>query len=69
MPIADASSWFAWAVLSACFAALTAIFAKIGLKGMDSDFATLVWGCSPDSWRMRSLYGVPLRVGNTCTAR
>ena len=34
-------SWFAWALLSACFAALTAIFAKIGIQGVDSDFATL----------------------------
>lgn len=37
-----ASNWFAWALLSAVFAALTAIFAKIGLQGVDSDFATLV---------------------------
>ncbi|WP_011300431.1 MULTISPECIES: EamA family transporter [Cupriavidus] len=37
-----ASSWFAWAVLSAIFAALTAIFAKVGLAGIDSDMATLV---------------------------
>ena len=42
MHIADTQSWFVWAVLSACFAALTAIFAKIGLEGIDSDFATLV---------------------------
>lgn len=34
--------WFAWALLSAVFAALTAIFAKIGLDGIDSDLATLV---------------------------
>ena len=34
--------WFAWALLSAVFAALTAIFAKIGLDGVDSDLATLV---------------------------
>ena len=34
--------WFYWALLSAGFAALTAIFAKIGLEGVDSDFATLV---------------------------
>lgn len=34
--------WFFWALLSACFAALTAIFAKIGLEGIDSDFATLI---------------------------
>lgn len=34
--------WFYWAVLSAIFAALTAIFAKIGIQGVDSDLATLV---------------------------
>ena len=34
--------WFYFAVLSAMFAALTAIFAKIGLEGIDSDFATLI---------------------------
>jgi transporter family protein len=34
--------WFAWALLSAAFAALTAIFAKIGLEGVDSDLATLI---------------------------
>jgi transporter family protein len=42
MTVTGAHSWFAWAVLSTCFAALTAIFAKIGLEGIDSDFATLV---------------------------
>lgn len=36
------TSWFYWALLSAVFAALTAIFAKIGIKGVDSDLATLV---------------------------
>ena len=34
--------WFYWAVASAVFAALTAIFAKIGIQGVDSDLATLV---------------------------
>ena len=34
--------WFHWALLSACFAALTAIFAKLGLQRIDSDFATLL---------------------------
>jgi len=37
-----ATNWFVWAALSAAFAALTAIFAKIGLEGIDSDLATLV---------------------------
>ncbi len=36
------STWLIWAILSACFAALTAIFAKIGIRGIDSDFATLI---------------------------
>lgn len=36
------SSWVYWALLSAIFAALTAIFAKIGLQGVDSDLATLI---------------------------
>lgn len=35
-------SWFVWALLSAVFAAMTAIFAKLGLKGVDSDLATLI---------------------------
>jgi bacterial/archaeal transporter family protein len=36
------ASWLPWALLSAVFAALTAIFAKVGLEGVDSDFATLI---------------------------
>ena len=35
-------TWFTWALLSAVFAALTAIFAKLGLVGVDSDYATLI---------------------------
>jgi len=35
-------TWFGWALLSAVFAGLTAIFAKIGLEGVDSVLATLV---------------------------
>ena len=38
----DSWSWFAWAILSAIFAALTAVFAKVGLQGVDSDLATLI---------------------------
>lgn len=38
----SSSAWFMWALLSAAFAALTAVFAKIGLEGIDSDLATLV---------------------------
>ena len=36
------NDWVVWALLSAVFAAATAILAKVGLDGIDSDFATLV---------------------------
>jgi transporter family protein len=35
-------SWQFWAVLSAVFAALTAIFAKIGVENVNSDLATFI---------------------------
>ncbi len=34
--------WWLYALLSAFFAALTAIFAKIGIKGVDTDLATAI---------------------------
>jgi len=34
--------WQFWAVMSAAFAALTAIFAKIGIENVNSDFATFI---------------------------
>ncbi|MBB4197048.1 transporter [Rhodoblastus sphagnicola] len=37
-----ADSWVFWALLSALFAAGTAIFAKIGVENIDSDLATLI---------------------------
>ena len=36
------ATWFYWALLSAVFAALTAIFAKVGIRDVDSDLATLI---------------------------
>lgn len=36
------SNWLFWAVLSAIFAALTAIFAKIGVSDINSNFATFI---------------------------
>ena len=36
------ASWQLWAVLSAVFAALTAIFGKVGVEGINSDLATLI---------------------------
>jgi transporter family protein len=40
--MSTASHWIFWALLSAVFAALTTIFAKLGLAGVDSDYATLL---------------------------
>lgn len=34
------ASWQLWALLSAAFAALTAVLAKVGVEGVDPDFAT-----------------------------
>jgi transporter family protein len=36
------SSWQFWAVLSAVFAALTAIFAKVGVEDINPDLATFI---------------------------
>ena len=36
------STWQAWAFLSACFAALTAIFAKVGVENINPDLATFI---------------------------
>ena len=42
MTDAGASAWLVWALLSALFAALTAICAKLGVAGIDSDLATFI---------------------------
>lgn len=42
MPDIPVTSWVAWALLSAFFAALTAIFAKVGIENVNSDLATFV---------------------------
>lgn len=36
------ATWQLWAMLSAAFAALTAIFAKVGVENVGSDFATFI---------------------------
>jgi bacterial/archaeal transporter family protein len=36
------NSWQFWAALSALFAAMTAIFAKIGIENISSDYATFI---------------------------
>jgi len=40
--MATSAGWFYWAILSAVFAALTAIFAKLGIQDVDPDLATLI---------------------------
>lgn len=35
-------NWFSWALLSALFAALTAVFAKVGVEHIDSNLATAI---------------------------
>ena len=42
MTMTSSLTWFSWALVSAVFASLTAIFAKVGLEGIDSDYATLI---------------------------
>ena len=36
------NSWQFWAALSAIFAAMTAIFAKIGIENISSNYATFI---------------------------
>ncbi len=40
--LSTSANWLPWALLSALFAAGTAIFAKLGLAEIDSDMATLI---------------------------
>jgi transporter family protein len=42
MPESVMGSWIVWALLSAAFAALTAIFAKVGVENVNSDLATFI---------------------------
>ncbi len=37
-----ADNWIFWALLSAVFAALTTVFARVGVAGVDADLATLL---------------------------
>jgi transporter family protein len=42
MGMSPFASWQSWALLSAAFAALTAIFAKVGIENVNSDYATFI---------------------------
>jgi transporter family protein len=35
-------TWQIWALMSAAFAAMTAVLAKVGVQGINSDFATFI---------------------------
>jgi len=63
--------WKGYALLAALFAALTAIFSKVGVKGVDSDLATairvscilvLTWGIVLANGAIRGIRAIP---GNT----
>jgi len=70
--VSASSAWLGWALLSAVFAALTAVFAKIGLERIDSDFATLIrtvvvvlalGGLVAATGKWQSLADIPPRSG------
>ena len=62
--------WFFWALLSAVFAGLTAVFAKVGVASINSNLATAIrtsiilvitWGIALASSRVDQLMHVPKR--------
>jgi len=56
-------TWLVWSLLSAVFAALTALLAKIGVKGVDSNLATAVRTSVVVvfTWLLAILTGGPIR--------
>ena len=64
-------NWFAWALLSALFAGLTAILAKIGVVGVNSNLATAIrtvvilfftWGIALATSKSSELSHLPRRT-------
>ncbi|MBB6053483.1 EamA family transporter [Armatimonas rosea] len=64
-------SWAGWALLSACFAALTAILAKVGIQGIPSNLAMAVrtsvvlvaaWGLVLARGEARELTALPQKT-------
>ncbi len=64
-------NWLIWSIFSAIFAALTAILAKIGVSGVDSNLATAVrttvvlvfaWGVALATCPASSLLAIPRRA-------
>ena len=61
--------WVAFALLSAFFAALTSIFAKVGIAGVDSTLATAIRTCVVVllSWGMVFLTGAEKGISEVST--
>src|SRR4051794_8566575 len=64
-------NWIIWALLSALFAALTAVFAKVGVRGIDSNLATAIrttvivvftWGMAATFGNVTELRTYPRRT-------
>ncbi len=64
-------NWLTWSLLSAFFAGLTAIFAKIGVTGVDSNLATAVrtavvlvfaWGVALETQPVSAVLGFSRRT-------
>jgi bacterial/archaeal transporter family protein len=64
-------NWIFWALLSALFAALTAVFAKVGVRGIDSNLATAIrttvilvftWGMAATFGNVAELRTYPRRT-------
>lgn len=64
-------NWFTWSILSALFAALTAICAKVGVKDIDSNLATAIrtavilvatWGLALATTNMSAVVDLPKRT-------
>lgn len=64
--------WKYYALLSALFAALTAIFAKVGVKGINSDLATAIrttvilfitWGIVLFGSHLGEIKSIPATLG------
>ncbi len=64
-------SWIYWSLLSAVFAAATALLAKLGVAGVDSNLATAIrtsvvvlftWGIAFTTGAHRGMSGLPTRT-------
>lgn len=64
-------SWLPWALLSAVFAGLTALLAKVGVAGVDSNLATairtsfvmaLTWGIVASSHKLSGIVEIERRT-------